>query len=324
MERAWSRREVLRAGLLTGAALAVPSALSGCSALGLGNTLDNLKSEGTVRVGIAGEVPYSFVDEQGRLTGALGDLHRTVFDRIGGIEVEPVRVSFSQLLDGLDSGNFDVAAAGMFITEARCGAASFSDPVYCAPSALLVAAGNPQDLSDYASIASTGSTVAVLGAAVEGDYAEGAGVEADSITLVGSQEDGLRMVAEGEVDALALTGLSLRALLDRTREESESGSVPGGSDADLLDRVEMLDTFMPEVDGEELLGCGAAAFRSNDADLRDAFNTELAALRESGELQRILEPWGFTDAEAPPDGLTTEQLCKTSGLGGADYDLGPR
>lgn len=308
-------------GWLAGAAVVVPPMVGGCSALGLGNTLASVRERGTIRAGIAGEVPYSFLDDDGGLTGAVGEVHRLIFERLG-VEVEPVEVPFRRLLDDLDAGNFDVVTAGMFITAARCGQATFSEPVYCAPSALLVAAGNPQGLSDYASIAAMGATVAVLGAAVEGTYAEGAGVAADDISRVASQQEGLELVATGEVDALALTGLSLRALLDRTGQDEEADDGP--AEESLLGQVEMLAPFVPEVDGEELLGCGGAAFRSTDTELRDAFNTELSAMRESGELQEVLQPWGFTDAEVPPEGVTTEELCETSGLGGESYDLGPR
>ncbi|HET7325721.1 MAG TPA: transporter substrate-binding domain-containing protein [Nocardioidaceae bacterium] len=115
-QRRWSRRDVLRTTLLAGAAVSAPQLLGGCSALGFGNTLEQVKSDGTIRAGIAGEVPYSFLDEQDRLTGAIGTLHQAVFARIGEIEVEPLTVPFSPLLDGLDAGNFDVVAAGMFIT----------------------------------------------------------------------------------------------------------------------------------------------------------------------------------------------------------------
>lgn len=290
-------------------------AVAGCSALGLDNTLDDIRSTGRVKVGIAGEVPYSFVDDEGRLTGAIGDLHREIFRRMGDIEVEAVQVPFGQLLEGLDKGNFDVVAAGMFILTDRCGRATFSAPVYCAPSALLVAEGNPEGLSDYASVAEAEASIAVLGAAVEGEYAKGAGVASGDIRTVGSQTAGLELVASGEVDAFALTGISLRALIERARQ-GELEDMPPERAERLVGEVELLDPFTPVVDGEELLGCGGAAFRANETDIRDAFDAELSELRGSGGLLEILRPWGFTEAEIPPDDLTTEQLCETGGLSG--------
>ena len=41
--------------------------------------------------------------------------------------------------------------------------------------------------------------------------------------------------------------------------------------------------------------------------LRDAFNVELRRLKKSGELFRILRPFGFTEAEMTD--LTAKELC---------------
>lgn len=311
----WNRRDFLRATALVGTGALMTPAVAGCSALGFGNTLEDIKSAGRITVGIAGEVPYSFTDDDGLLTGAIGDLHREIFRRIGDIGVESVEVPFGQLLEGLDKGNFDTVAAGMFILTDRCDRAAFSEPVYCAPSALLVASGNPEGLSDYVSVAEAGVGIAVLGAAVEAEYAKEAGVASGDIRSVGSQASGLELVASGEVAAFALTALSLRALVE-SAGEGDLDDLPPDKAQRLVDEVEVLDPFVPVVDGDELLGCGGAAFRSNEKDLRDAFNAELAALRDSGELMEILQPWGFTDAEIPPADLTTEQLCDTGGLSG--------
>lgn len=324
-QRQWSRREVLRASLLVGAAVSAPPLLGGCSALGFGNTLEEVRSEGRIRVGIAGEVPYSFLDGQDRLSGAIGSLHRAVFARIGDVTVEPVVVPFADLLDGLDAGTFDAVAAGMFITSGRCDSAIFSDPVYCAPSALLVQQGNPQGLSDYASVAEKAATLVVLGSAVEADYAREAGVSDGRIRTVGSQTAGLDLVASGEEDAFALTSISLRSLLERASGRDGGADLPGVEPSpSAVEQVELLDPFTPVVDGEPLLGCGGATFRSNDSELREAFNQELAALREQGDLLRILEPWGFTESEIPPSDVTTEQLCRAGGVGGTDYEPVPR
>ncbi len=320
----WTRRDLLR-GAVVAAAAAAPSALTGCAALGFGNTLEQARSDGVVRVGIAGEVPYSFVDDRGRLVGGIGALHRAVFARLGGIRVRPVVVPFGRLLDGLDAGTFDVVAAGMFITSARCEQAIFSDPVYCTRSALLVARNNPLDLHDYASVAARGASLAVLSGAVERDYARESGVDVERLRTVGSHNAGLRLVAAGEVDAFALTSLSLRALLDRARRRPQGVALPGvepGPGA--ATRVQMVEPFVPVVDGRRLLGCGGAAFRPADTELRNAFSRQLAQLRREGNLLRLMAPWGFSRAELPPPGVTTEGLCRVSGVGDTDTDPVPR
>ena len=61
------------------------------------------------------------------------------------------------------------------------------------------------------------------------------------------------------------------------------------------------------VGGEPHVDGGAFAFRPTETKLRDAFNVELAKLKESGELLRILKPFGFTEDEMTD--LTAKELC---------------
>jgi polar amino acid transport system substrate-binding protein len=301
-----SRRGFLRGTLLAGS-LAVTG---GCSALGLGDTLARIRDEQVVRVGIADERPYSYL-EGDRVEGAIAAVHREVFRRIGDIEIEAVVTPFGELIEALNGGTVDVVAAGMFVTADRCELVAFSAPVYCAPTALLVATGNPLRLDDLGSVARTGAALAVLGGAVEREYALAAGVPPDRIVLVGTPEDGLEAVADGDADALALTSISLRSLL-----APPGGPAPPG--------VELLAPFAPVIGGEPRLGCGAAAFRRPDETLRAEFDDVLAALRDEGALLELMAPFGFTRDEMPDPGVTTEQLCRVGGVTGTELDPLPR
>lgn len=323
MRDGWSRRTFLRGTLLTGGAVTAPGLLSGCDALGFGDTLDKIRDAGVVKVGHAGERPFAY-QESGRLAGAMPAIHGAIFQRLGDIEVEGVQVAFKDLIDGLNAGTFDVVAAGMFIRSERCARAAYSEPVYCATTGLLVANGNPESLSDFASVASAGASLAVLGGAVEADYATDAGVAEDRLRMVSDAEEGLRLVAEGEVDAFSLTSISLRALLEQIRQQEPAppGAEPAGTD--LVAEVELLPAFVPVVEGREQLGCGGAAFRKTDESLRDAFNAELAKLHQEGRVLELTEPYGFTEAEMPRPNVTTEQLCREGGVTGGDLDPLPR
>ena len=53
--------------------------------------------------------------------------------------------------------------------------------------------------------------------------------------------------------------------------------------------------------------CDGAAFKKGDEALRDAFNVELAKLKESGEFAKIIEPYGFSAAAAMSTSM--EKLC---------------
>lgn len=293
----WTRRDfLLRGSLIGGAAIAAPSLLSACSKAeeGGGGRLDQLKSQGTITVGIAGEEPYGFL-EGGELTGMDPTVQQEIWNRVGIDRVESVQTGFDALIPGLNAGNFDVVAAGMFITPERCGQAQFSEPMYCAPEAYLVPAGNPDNLSDFASAASAGVTVGVFSGAVEGPYLEDAGVSGSNIVTVPDQQAGLKQLQQGRIDAISLTSITLKWIVEQEGLEGE---------------YEVTEPFQPtDENGEPIYGCGGAVFRPDDDELVQAFNEELATMIEEDELTPLIEEFGFGAETLPPPDLTTQQLC---------------
>jgi polar amino acid transport system substrate-binding protein len=73
-------------------------------------------------------------------------------------------------------------------------------------------------------------------------------------------------------------------------------------------RVEAVEPFAPVVGGRRRIDGGGFAFRRTDRGLRDAFNTEIHRMKESGELFRVMRRFGFTRAEMTA--LTAEELCR--------------
>jgi polar amino acid transport system substrate-binding protein len=302
-ESTWTRRDLLRRSALAAGLLAAPGVLSACSRTETGGTaggggdggsaLDKAKKQGFITVGFAGEAPYAF-EEGGKLTGEDPSVHREIWTALGVDDLRGVQVDFGQLIPGLNANRFDVVAAGMFILPERCAQAAFSEPVYCAPSAFLVPKGNPKNISDFKSVASAGIKVAVLSGAAEGLHAQKSGVSTGNIVQVPSQRDGLAALTSKRVGAFALTSISLRNIL----KDSPNAD------------VELTEPFTPVIDGKEQLGCGGAVFRKADNDLREAFNAELAKLKQSGALLKLIEPFGFGPETVPPAQLTTQQLCK--------------
>jgi polar amino acid transport system substrate-binding protein len=289
------RRRVRTAGgmvaaLFLAAACSTTDGGSGQTA-GADSTLDRVKDSGEVKVGFANERPYAYRDK-GELVGEAPAVHSYIFEQIGGIELEPNLFDFGSLIQALNSRRVDVVTAGMFITPERCEQAAFSNPEYVATTALLVPAGNPKNLSDYASVAAGGATLAVMNGAVEVDQAKSNGIPQNQLQVVADQQSGLDAVKSGRADGFALTSISLRAL--------------AASDSS----VEVAEAFIPVVDGEEQIGAGAAVFRKEDTELRDAFNEELRKLLDSDKWLELVEPYGFTEAEKPDPDLTAEQLCQ--------------
>ena len=294
---AWTRRDFLRRTATAGG-LAVGGGLlfGACSQVESGNTLEAARESGSIRVGIAGEQPYGFTDRSGRVTGEAPEVARAVFQALGVGGIQATQVEFTALIAGLSARRYDMVAAGQNITPERCEQAAFSIPDYSAFTAFLVPQGNPQQVTRYEDVTTKGLQLAVLSGAVEQDYAEQAGVPAGQVQVFDSQNTMLQAVTDNRVYCASLTDISLKDLVQKNPDAG----------------VEVTEGFNPVEDGEEVVSAGGFVFRKDDTDLLAAFNQELRRIHDNGEWLRIVEPFGFTEANLPADDLTTEMLCSAS------------
>ncbi|MGW5600397.1 ectoine/hydroxyectoine ABC transporter substrate-binding protein EhuB [Streptomyces rochei] len=284
-----------RRSLLAGVAALGALGAAGCSRVATasdvkgGDLLDRLKAQGVARLGIAGEIPFGYIDKNGELTGEAPELAKAIFKRLGVDRVQPVPTEFGSLIPGLASQQFDVVAAGMYINPDRCQQVIFSDPDYQMLDAFIVRKGNPMGLHNYEDVVkkkakfATGTGYAEIAYAVEHGYKE------DDILIVPDQVAGLNAVESGRVDVFAGTALTTREVVKKSH------------------KAEVTEAFAPIVDGEPHVDGGGFAFRPDETNLRDAFNVELQKLKKSGELLRILKPFGFTENEMTD--LTAKELC---------------
>ena len=258
------------------------------------STLEQAREQGFVTVGFANEVPYAYAQPDGTLTGQAVEVARAVFQRLGIDEMVGVLTEFGSLIPGLQAGRFDVITAGMYITPIRCGQVAFADPEYSIGEGLLVRAGNPLDIHSYEDIAANPDIRVGTGAGwLEYDYLLDVGVNENQIVTFPDGPAGVSGLLADRIDAFTGTGPTMQALVETT-----------GSD-----QIERADPFQdPVIDGEPVRSYGGAAFRQADAEFRDAYNRELQALKESGELREIISEFGFTEQELPGD-MTAEQLC---------------
>lgn len=263
---------------------------AGCARVASGDTLGRLRSQGTVRLGIAGEVPYGYVDEQGAFTGEAPELARVIFGRLGVRDVQPVATDFASLIPGLGSQQFDVVSAGMYINKERCAQVLFADPEYQMLDSFIVRKGNPKNLRSYEDVVRAKARFATGSGYAEIAYAVAAGYPEKDIVILQDQVAGLNAVESGRVDVFAGTALTARAVVRKST------------------RAEATAPFAAVVDGKRKVDGGGFAFRPTDTALRDAFNTELHRMKKSGELFRILRRFGFTEAEMTT--LTAEELCR--------------
>ncbi|MBB0990678.1 ectoine/hydroxyectoine ABC transporter substrate-binding protein EhuB [Dietzia sp. DQ11-71] len=275
------------------AAAVIGLGLTGCTSTNSdddSSLLETLQDRGSVTVGFAGEAPYSF-QENGELTGATVALHREIFGNLGIDTVEGVNADFGALIPGLQANRFDVVSAGMSILPERCEQAAFSEPEFNYTTALMVEEGNPMNLTDMQSVAESGARLATMTGAIESDYASELGIES---MQVATPQDGMDAVTSGRADVFALTGISLNWM------KNNNPDAP----------VEVTESFVAEINGEPQVGAGGTVFRTDDQELLDAYNEELAKITSDPEKYlSIVGEFGFTEGELPDPALTTADLC---------------
>lgn len=253
--------------------------------------LTALFPDGTVRIGIANEVPYGYEGEDGEATGEAPELARAILGELGIDNIEATVVEFGSLIPGLLADQYDMIAAGMFINPERAEQVVFSDPDYCADTSFAVVEGNPHGLETFESFLENDAILGVLGGAVEETYAIETGIADGQISRFGDTPSLVDALTAGRIDAFALTGPTVQAQVSN------------------LDGFEATEGFIPVIDGEEQLGCGAFAFHPDNQEFRDIFNAKLKEFQQDDKVLPIIEEFGFSEAavNAAKD-LTVEDL----------------
>ncbi len=258
-------------------------------------TLKEVQDRGYIRIAVANEIPYGYVDPNGDAKGAGPDVAREVVKALG---IEPdniqwVVTNFSSLIPGLQANRFDMTAAEMAIRPERCQKVVYSEPNSSYGEGLLVAAGDPKGIHTYADFAKPGMKVAIMAGADQLNMMQSLGVPEANIVTIAANADAISTVSTGRADAYAATGLTASELAGKS------------------DKVELATDFVdPVVDGKEVRSWGGFNFNSDSADLRDAFNAELVKFKKTEAWKKILTDYGFTPADvAGSMAKTTEQLC---------------
>ncbi|WP_254766233.1 basic amino acid ABC transporter substrate-binding protein [Salinilacihabitans rarus] len=222
--------------------------------------------------GTAPGFPPFEMTEDGDLVGFDVDLLEAVVEETDYELTEWQEFDFDTLIQALQSGNIDVIAAAMTITEERQEQIAFSDPYYSADQSVLVAEGGdfqPGSLEDLdgrtvgAQSGTTGEEVVQNDLIDEGVIGEGDYTSYDNYVL--AVED----LERGLIDAV---------ILDQ----------PVGQTFESNRDVEVAFTFET---GEEY-GFGV---RQDDGDLQSALSEGIAAVEESGEYDEITEKWFASD-----------------------------
>lgn len=260
--------------------------------------LEELREAGTIRVAIADEKPYGYIDNDGNARGPGPDVARHVLGEIGIDDIEWVVTGFGDLIPGLQQERFDMAAAEMAILPERCKKVIYSEPNTTYGEGLLVKAGNPHGLRFYSDFSAAAGNdelrVAVMAGANQRGYLRKLGVPKDQIVTIENNEAAIEAITSGRADAYAATSLTVAGLAERSNAVEPS-----------------LNFVDPVIEGKEVRGWGAFAFNKSSTDLRDAVNEVLVPYKYTDDWEQTLTRYGFSKLDVLNSfKYDTEKLCE--------------
>jgi polar amino acid transport system substrate-binding protein len=256
-------------------------------------TLKEVQDRGTVRIAVANEIPYGYMDMSGKAKGAGPEVAQHIMDELGIKKIEWITTNFGSLIPGLRANRFDMVSAEMAILPQRCKEVLFSEPNTSYGEGLLVAKGNPDDIHTFEAFAKNDKKIAIMAGADQLEMLQELGVSEDHMVTIASNADAISTVATGRASAYAATSLTVSELAKKS------------------DKVEPAADFTdPVIGGKPARSWGGFTFNQGSEDFRDAVNGELKKFKQTPEWKKILETYGFSEADAKESfSMTTEQLC---------------
>lgn len=232
----------------------------------VGNLLDKIKNEGSIRIGTEGTyAPFTFHDKDGNLVGFDIDIANEVAKRIG-VKAEYIETKWDGMFAGLDAERFDAIANQVGIKPERQEKYDFSDPYIVSKAVLIVNNDNTdikkfEDLSGKKSAQSLTSNLA--------DIAKKYGA---TIVQADGFNQSIDLLTSKRVDATVNDSLSF---YDLTKQKPNLA-------------VKIVAEYQ---DADK---CGIM-FRKNNTELVAAVNKALVDMKEDGTYLKISEKWFGTD-----------------------------
>jgi polar amino acid transport system substrate-binding protein len=228
------------------------------------------------------------LDADGTPTGAGPEIDRAVLREIGVTSVRAQVMSYGSMIPALQAHRVTLASGnGLIIKPARCASILFSEPVICSGEAFLVPRRLFGTLRRYHDLVTHDIRVGVCGGCLQQTHALDAGVRPERITVFSDEVNGLKMLLQGRIDALAIDSATVISVQKRAENPDLTGVVP------IVD--------IPQA-------CAAAAFV--DPALRDAYSAGLRRIRQTGEYQQILKRFDLEAFAVTEGTATTAELCR--------------
>jgi polar amino acid transport system substrate-binding protein len=226
-----------------------------------GQTLAGIKQRGEITWGadIQGGEPYVYEDptNPSQLIGFEVDIMNSIARRLG-VKARMVQYNWSNLVQSLERGDFDVVMNGLESTQERRERILVSDPYYVYAETLTVRMGEPyRSLFDL-----TGKRVGTLNQTVANDILNS--ITGIDVKVYEGNEEPYRDLELGRSDAVLLDNI-------------------------IADRYGCINKALRCLPYDVARGVYVLGMRKGDADLKVAIDGALADMRKDGELKAILE-----------------------------------
>jgi polar amino acid transport system substrate-binding protein len=250
-------------------AVAMPAAAQGQGALA------KAKAAKALVVGISGgNAPIAWMSASDQPMGITLDFCQAMLKQEGIEKIDVYTMPFGSLIPALTSGRIDLACDTFFPTEKRKQLVDFSDILFYNSETLIVRKGNPKGIHKLAD----------LGGKSAGSY-EGT-VWIDWLNDLNKQ--GAKIATKAYPTPTELIADVAAGRLDGGIVDAVLAAYAVKQNPNL--GIELVADYQPR---EKVSNAVALAVRKDSADLREALNRTLAAMKADGSLDRVFEKYGL-------------------------------
>lgn len=240
-------------------ALALLAALFVCSFAACSSS-----TEGTLTMATNASFPPYEYYEGSEIVGIDVEIMEAICKELN-LELVVEDMEFDSIITAVQGGKADVGVAGMTVREDRLEFVNFTDPYTTAKQVIIVAEGStiagPDDLADKTVGVQTGTTGDIY---VSGDYPDA------TVERYNKGNEAILALTQGKVDAVVIDNEPAKVFVSQN------------------EGLKILET-------EYALEDYAIAVGKENTDLLAKINTALASLKESGELQKIIDKYITAD-----------------------------
>ena len=210
--------------------------------------------------------PYEMTTDDGGFEGIDVEVAQAIADKLG-LELIVDDMGFDAALTAVQTGQSDIAMAGITVTDERLEVMDFSDSYATDVQVVIVKEDSPiQSLDDLANADMIGCQAATTGYIYASDTPENGGYGEDHVTAYDSGALAVMALVNDQIDAVIIDNEPAKAFVEQ------------------YEGLKILET--PWVEEEYAIG-----FAKGNTALLDAVNAAMAELKAEGTFQAIVDKY---------------------------------